>query len=697
MPRPARSSCPAVRDAASFRGRVVAAAVLGGLAGGAAVADDRGGDAAVVPAVASTRPADPAWALIRDEGLNRSKVAETAEYLCNVIGPRLTGSPAVRHANEWTRDALAAWGLTNTHLDPWGPFGRGWTLEQFSMRVTTPYVFEVHGEAKAWTTGLAAPLDAPVVYLDTRTEAGLAEYKDEVRGAIVLIGQPRQLDPDFEAKAVRQTDEKLAALAAAKPGGKQTAAELLRAAAAPATRALAPVPTTGPGANIADRPTTEPTTGPTTGATAAPTTRRRRTGPRLTGPAAELGAIAFSAKALKFAADHGAALVVTPSTTGDDGTVFVAQAALPDTTPRKSPAGATTQPRVWWPDSVATPPQVMITAEDFNRLASISRHDVPITAAAELKVRLTDDMPQQYDTIAEIPGTDLADQVVMVGGHLDSWQSGTGATDNAAGTVTAMEAVRLIQACGLHPRRTIRIGLWTGEEEGLLGSAAYVKKHFGTLSTDATPAPVTRPSTQTTTGAATQPDANAKLTVSNVTTTQPATKPATVVKAGDGGEYDRFGVYFNLDNGTGRIRGIYAQQSPAAAALFKQWLEPVADLGATTVTLSNTGSTDHISFDRVGLPGFQFIQDPIEYFPRTHHSNADTYDRLQIDDLKQASVVMATFLWDAANTPERFPPQAADAVSPAPSPVYQRERGPEATRRRGRLATSRRPPTSAPA
>jgi Zn-dependent M28 family amino/carboxypeptidase len=231
------------------------------------------------------------------------------------------------------------------------------------------------------------------------------------------------------------------------------------------------------------------------------------------------------------------------------------------------------------------------------------------------------------DTIAEIPGSDLKDQIVMVGGHLDSWHAAQGATDNAVGAACAMEAVRIIQSLGLHPRRTIRVGLWTGEGQGLLGSISYVKHHLADLPD--------------------QPDL--------FSGTPPKFLLRNLVKKE---EYDRLSVYFNLDNGTGKIRGLYAQSNPAAVPLFKQWLAPFADLDASTVTLSNTGSTDHISFDRVGVPGFQFIQDPIEYMNRTHHSNEDTFDRIQIDDMKQASTIMAACLWDAASMDQRFPRKA---------------------------------------
>ena len=615
-----------------------------------ACAGNKSRDASLPATFPAPSPADAAaYAAIRDEGMTRSKLPETADYLCNVIGPRLTASPALRQANDWTRDTLSQWGLADAHLEPWGPFGVGWTLKKFSFQITEPYAFNPIAVPKAWTPGFDKPIDAPVVYLDTKTEAGLAEYKDKVDGAIVLIGQARALEANFEPKAVRRTDSQLAAML--KPATTRSA-DLMQSddaatqpASQPATRTSA-----RPLRRAASRRTVATATSPTT----RPATRPLPT-TRTLSPAADRAATAFAAKALKFAADNGALLVVTPSTVGDGGTLFVAQAALTDTTPRVGPNKAlpATMPRAWWPDSVVKPAQVMVTAEDFNRLVALAWYGVPTRASVDLQVNRTKEMPQQYNTIAELPGTDLADQVVMAGGHMDSWHSATGATDNAAGTVVAMEAVRILKASGVKTRRTIRVALWTGEEEGLHGSSFYVRSHFGTLSTDPINNPTTRPATVASTEPATQPDATEKLTVSNITATQPATKPATVVKASP--EYDRFSVYFNLDNGTGKIRGIYAQQNKAAVPIFQQWLAPLNDLGAATVAVGNTGSTDHICFDRIGLPGFQFIQDPIEYFPRTHHSNQDTFERLQLDDLKQAATVMATFLYNAANADEQFP------------------------------------------
>jgi carboxypeptidase Q len=257
-----------------------------------------------------------------------------------------------------------------------------------------------------------------------------------------------------------------------------------------------------------------------------------------------------------------------------------------------------------------------------------------------IEAKFTGDHEHGFDTVAEIPGSDpkLKDEVVMVGGHLDSWISGTGATDNGAGSVVAMEAVRILKALDLKPRRTIRIALWSGEEQGLFGSQGYVKQHFGTFAPPATPDPVGIPSFMGHHGAL-------KATA----------------------EWDKLDAYYNLDNGTGKVRGVYTQGNFAIAPIFAQWIAPLADLGVTTITDRNTGGTDHLSFDAVGLPGFQFIQDPMDYETRTHHSDMDTYDRLHEADLEQAAVVEAIFLWNTSQRDAMMPRK------PFPHPELEQE------------------------
>ena len=264
--------------------------------------------------------------------------------------------------------------------------------------------------------------------------------------------------------------------------------------------------------------------------------------------------------------------------------------------------------------------------EHYNRLARMVQNHVPVTVELNIEAKFTGDHEHGFNTVAEIPGTDpkLKREVVMVGGHLDSWISGTGATDNGAGSVVAMEAVRILKALGVEPRRTIRIALWSGEEEGLFGSLGYVEQHFGHFQDS--PEALKTPAYGRQHG------------------------PLTTTK-----EWETLDAYYNLDNGAGKIRGVYAQGNFAIMPIFQQWIAPLADLGVSTVTSRDTGSTDHIAFDNVGLAGFEFIQDPLDYETRSHHSNMDVYDRIHPFDLQQAAVVEAIFLYNTAQREDMMP------------------------------------------
>lgn len=339
-------------------------------------------------------------------------------------------------------------------------------------------------------------------------------------------------------------------------------------------------------------------------------------------------------------------MVVNESSLGDGGTVFVASAAAPGT---NSAGTGARGPAAYSVSAPAMPPQITLAAEDYNRLVRMLQQGVELKMEVDLKVKYHYEDPMSCNTIAEIPGTDLQDQIVMLGGHLDSWQSATGATDNGVGAVAAMEAVRILQAAHLQPRRTIRVALWTGEEEGLLGSKAYVASHFGSYGTNAPPG---RGRGRGLRGVL--PAGGAQTAAGASATNRP---PPPVLLRGP--EYDRLSAYFNLDNGAGKIRGIYMEANEAVRPIFAKWFEPFHSLGAETLTLARTGSTDHVSFDSIGLPGFQFIQDPLEYGTRTHHSNQDVFDRIQADDLKQAATILAAFVYNAAMLEEKMPRKPA--------------------------------------
>lgn len=318
---------------------------------------------------------------------------------------------------------------------------------------------------------------------------------------------------------------------------------------------------------------------------------------------------ALREKMNKFLRDEGVAVILQPSR-GEDGTVFAGGAGS----------------RTWGAEPGF--PTMVVAIEHYGRIWRLTEKGTPVKLEVNIKNRFIEEDSLGYNVIAEIPGTDkkLKDEVVMLGGHLDSWHPGTGTTDNAAGCAVAMEAVRILKALGpqFQPRRTIRIALWSGEEQGLLGSRGYVKKHFA----------------------------------------DPAVMQPTP-------EHEKFAGYFNLDNGTGKIRGVYLQGNDMVRPIFEAWLKPFNDLGANTLTIRNTGGTDHLAFDAVGLPGFQFIQDELDYDTRTHHSNMDVYERAQKGDLMQASVIMAAFVYHTAMREEKLPRKPMPKPQTGPRFTFQ--------------------------
>lgn len=309
----------------------------------------------------------------------------------------------------------------------------------------------------------------------------------------------------------------------------------------------------------------------------------------------------FNRKKAQFFLDEGVA-VVLDAARGDGGTVFV-----------QAPPGVSRDPK-----GPAQPAQVSLAAEHYGRIYRTLDKHIPVTLTMDVDSTFLDADLNGFNIVGELPGTDKADELVMLGAHFDSWHAGTGATDNAAGSAVMMEALRILKTSGVRLRRTVRIGLWGGEEQGLLGSKAYVKAHFG----------------------------------------DPETMELTP-------EHAKFAGYFNVDNGTGAIRGVYLQGNEAIAPIFQQWMEPFGNLGMNTLTIRNTGGTDHLSFDAVGLPGFQFVQDEIEYDSRTHHSSQDVYERIQPQDMMRNAVIVAAFVYDAANRDEKLPRKPLPKPAPA--------------------------------
>jgi hypothetical protein len=519
------------------------------------------------------------YARIREEGFKHSHVMEFGGALADGIGPRLTGSPNMAKANAWTRDTLTKIGLENAHLEDWGDFGMGWQQINTWVRMVSPDPEPLWAQAAPWSPATNGPVSGEAIYLDLKDVKDLDKYKGKLAGKIVLLGAMRPTPDITEPLFHRYTTEELAEMETYPTGGPRPGEPTLQQ-------------------RLADR--------------------ARQTELR--------------AAALKMMTEEHVAAIITPTRDGGKGggtgIIF-------------DDNGANLARNAQVKENAVTIPNAVMMIEHYNRLARLLENHVPVTLEVNIETKFTGDHEHGFDTVAEIPGNDpkLKNEVVMVGGHLDSWISGTGATDNGAGAIVAMEAVRILKALGVQPRRTIRIALWSGEEQGLFGSQGYVKQHFGTFAEPKTPEPASVPSFMRQHGA--------------LTTTK---------------EWETLDAYYNLDNGTGKVRGVYTQENYAIAPIFRQWIAPLADLGVTTISYRNTGGTDHLSFDAVGLPGFQYIQDPMDYETRVHHSDMDTYDRLHASDLEQAAVVEAIFLY---NTSER---EAMMPRKPFPHPEKDKDR-----------------------
>ena len=508
---------------------------------------------------------------IRQEGFRNSKVMETASYLMDSIGPRLTGSPNMKRANEWTSRQLAEWGLSNAHVETWEPFGRGWSYEVATVRMLSPDVAELVALPQAWTPGADGPIRAKAVKVKLADKDDLEKQKGKLAGKIVLLGETREVKPQEKALSERYDEKTLAELERYEVPGVR-----------PYMRAGVPF-------NREEY------------------LKRRE----------------FQRALAKWLVDEKVAAVLDAGQL-DGGTFRVASS-----------------PNAYRKNAPASVPTLVMAIEHWERLARILDRKEDVELEINLKTKFTEE-PSAANTIAEIPGTDKKGEIVMLGAHMDSWHGGTGATDNGAGVVATMEAVRILKALGVKPRRTIRIGLWSGEEQGLLGSRAYVSQHFAS-----------RP----------QPPEGAE-DEGMPSFLRPPRGPLTIKP-----DHAKLSAYFNLDNGTGKIRGIYAQENAAAVPIFESWIQPLKDLGVTAVTMRNTRGTDHLSFDAVGLPGFQFIQDEVEYETRTHHTNMDVYERLVKEDLMQASVVIACFVYNAAMRDGMFPRKPLPKPQPAAEPT----------------------------
>ena len=510
---------------------------------------------------------------IKAEAFQRGQVMDHLFWLTDANGPRLTGSPGYNRAADWAVQTLQRWGAQKAHLEKWGPFGRGWTARKFSIRLLEPATGELSGVPRAWCGGTNGPIAADVVYaplierhekedlvdlsaVATFIRRYVEQNRGKLRGKIVLQDALRELEPPKNDPSTRYADARLQEIFAAPEPVMPFSWEWPLSAVPREKKKREEFLAQLPLEVVADF------------------WQRRR---------------AAYEPLWDFFVQEGVSAVFTTDDRGDGGLVFA-----------ESTGG-------WDPRRPLPPPAIVVAPEHYDRLVRLAEKKLPAKVELDLKVELND-APEPVNVIAEIPGTKKKDEVVMLGAHLDSWHAGTGATDNAAGSAVMLEAFRILQALHLPMDRTVRIALWSGEEQGLLGSRAYVRQHFGD--------PVTM-----------------------------QLKP----------EHARLSAYFNVDNGSGKIRGVWLQGNDMARPVFEPWLAPFRDEGATTLSIRNTGGTDHESFDAVGLPGFQFIQDPLDYMSRTHHSTLDVYDHAVPADLMQAAAIVASFVYDTANRPEMLP------------------------------------------
>jgi carboxypeptidase Q len=507
-------------------------------------------------------------AKIKDEGMNRSQVMDHISWLSDVYGPRLTGGPGIMQASEWALKKFAEWGVSNAHRETF-PFGKGWSLVRFSAHLAAPQVEPLIGFPGAWTPGTNGPIVADVVRVRIDNDADLEKYRGTLKGKIVLTQPAREVRMLEGPFILRMTDKDLEEAATVPP------------AAAGRGRAGAG---RGRGGNA----------GAGEGRSAAQSFQQR-----VQQFYKEEGVVALFNRGSDFDVAGGGSDLSWRQQRPDGGTIF--------------PSGSGSRGG----DAGSGLPIVTLAVEHYNRMIRVLEKNLPVRVALDIETKFYDEPAEGngFNVIAEIPGSDpvLRDEVVMIGAHFDSVAAGTGATDNATGSAAMMEALRTLKAVGAKPRRTIRIALWGGEEQGLLGSRAYVREHFGDADTM-------------------------------------ALKPA----------HEKLSVYFNSDNGTGRIRGIWLQGNSAVEPIFKQWMTQLTDLGVTAIGPRSVSSTDHSSFDAVGLPAFQFMVDRLEYNARTHHSNMDTVDRVQANDMIQHATVIAVFAYNAAMRDQKLPRKGGD-------------------------------------
>jgi hypothetical protein len=486
---------------------------------------------------------------IIDQGLNHSQVMQTAEYMMDRIGGRMTNSPQMRQAEAWTQQQFKSWGLKNVHKEAF-PFGRGWSLVSSSVRMTAPRVIQLTAMPVAWTPGTGGPITAQVVVAPIKRERDFEAWRGKLAGKIVLVSLPDDGSEPGEAPFKRLSPEDL---------GKM---------------------------DHYRQPDYDPQS-------VERQLKRITFGNKIDGFLKSERAVAWARMSYR------------------DGKLL---------------HGEGYSFRVGETPSL---PGIEIAAEDYRRLARLAKAGTPPTVEINTSIQYDDSDVNAYNILAEIPGSDAGAGYVMAGAHLDSWVAGDGAADNGAGSVVVMEAARILGSLGVRPKRTIRFALWAGEEQGLLGSMAYVEKY---LATRAPGAPA---------GNETSLERYMRWRYRFPITPRPG--------------YKDLVAYFNIDNGSGRVHGIHAEGNVAAVPLLREWLQPFSSMGATAVVATPTGGTDHVFMQAVGVPGYQFVQDPLDYGTRVHHSSIDTFDHLKAEDLRQASVVLAGLLFESASSAKTLP------------------------------------------
>jgi hypothetical protein len=550
------------------------------------------------PLVAADEPIDyDSINRIKAQGLNTatSQVMDVASWLTDVYGPRLSGSPNIQKAGEWAVAKMKEWGLVNVALEPWddsSAFPRGWSNDKFYLAAVSPDPYPMYAMSSAWTPGTKGLVRGEAILVTSTDEAELKKLSGQLRGKFVLTQPAPDVAAFWNPLAVRYTREQLDAMES-------------------------------------------PARGPEFGVTAPGAAGRGGRGAQPAAPAAggrqggAPGAPPFNRN--EFFLKEGVVAVLSTQARGH-GLFTIG-------------GGNRTA------DPATMLPTITVAAEHYGRVVRQLEKKVPVTLEADIRNTYHPN-PTMFNVVGEIRGTDKADELVMLGAHFDSWHASTGATDNAAGSAAMMEAMRILKQSGVPLRRTVRIGLWNGEEQGLIGSRLYVQKHFaGRGAAPAAPAAAA--------GGAGGAGAGGQRGGGRGAQGPLELKPA----------HAKFSGYFNIDNGTGAIRGVYLQQNEMIGPIFRAWMEPFKSIGMTHLNPGNTGGTDHGSFDGVGLPGFQFIQDGVEYNTVTHHFNMDSYERLQPEDMRRNATIAAAFAFLAANREERLPRK------PTPQPGGGRGRG----------------------